>query len=131
MPPLPPDDPSDADGVPTGPTMSPADLRAIQAQFELTSAVLTLDASIRRLEGATWTLVVRDTLVAVVGVLGTQLAQPLWPGRVEIRLGTVLALGAAIVAAFGADRGWQALGWAAAHIPSVQFGTTTSAAEVP
>lgn len=133
MPALPPHGPSDADGVPTGPTMSPADLRDVEDRFAMANAVLTLGAAIERLERATWTLVVRDAIVALfgaardvlvafAGVLGTQLNQPLWPGRVEIRLGTVIVLGAAIIAAFGADKGWEALGWVAARVPSVQIG---------
>jgi hypothetical protein len=118
--------------------MSPASLVDLQDRYAVANAVLTLGAAIERLERATWTLVVRDALVALFGgmrdvglafasLLGTQLAQPLWPGRVEIRLGTVIVLGAAIIAAFGADKGWEALGWVAARIPSVQIGTTEAA----
>lgn len=42
------------------------------------------------------------------GQLAAILQQPVWPGRVEVRLSTVLLLGGGLVAAFGADRvaGW-------------------------
>jgi hypothetical protein len=66
-----------------------------QGQQELRSDLADLRAEWR---ASTWSVVVRE-----------QLDRPIWPGRWEVRLGTVLVLLAALVALFGSDRVWGAL----------------------
>ena len=71
----------------------------------LAQQVRELREEVADLRASTWTAVLRE-----------QLDRPLWPGRVELRLGTVLLLGGALVAAFGSER---VAGWASAWVPGV------------
>lgn len=52
-------------------------------------------------------------------VLRELLAAPVWPGKAELRVGTVLVLGAALVLAFGSERvaGWLPGLWAVGGAP--------------
>lgn len=67
------------------------------ALLALASQVRELREEIADLRASSWVALLRE-----------QLDRPIWPGRVELRLGTLLVLLAALVAMFGSDRvaGW-------------------------
>lgn len=99
------------DPQPTDPTVAAAD-STTGIRHTPESALLLLGQQVREmreeladLRASTWTTVARE-----------QLDRPLWPGRVEIRVGTVLLLGGALVAAFGSERvaGWVPGWWSSA-----------------
>ena len=76
------------------------------------TALQELRGAVERLERSTWTLVVREALVRGCILLGDQLAAPVWPGRVELRVGTVITLASVAVLLFGGDRAWTLVEWA-------------------
>jgi hypothetical protein len=112
------------DGEPTtGLRLSPDAI-----QLKIVIALQEVRLVMERLERASWALVARELVVQGGQIVAAQLASPVWPGRVELRVGPVLTLVAGVVFLFGADRGWLFVTWITDRIPSVQIG---SSAESP
>lgn len=84
--------PPGGDEVPTG--IRRTTLSVLQA---LVTQVTELREEVAELRGATWTLILRE-----------QFDRPVWPGKVELRLGTLVVLLVVLVVLFGSDRvaGW-------------------------